>query len=120
MLEDAEEFVCHFHFAPQKRLQTLHPFKIRNDHAASVAENVRDHEDFVPVFFENQVRVRRGGTIGSFSEDAALELPGVFSRNPSIDRRRKKNIARRCEGLLWINTKVLVKRPSDSVVSHVL
>ena len=72
------------------------------------------------MFFENQVRVRRGGTIGSFSEAAALELPGVFSGNHSIDRRRNKNIARKCEEFLWINTIVLGKRPQVSLLQHML
>src|SRR5882724_2542372 len=55
MLKDAEEFVGHFRFRPQKCLQTLHPLEVRNDHAAGVAENIRDHENFVPALFENPV-----------------------------------------------------------------
>src|SRR5438093_9928006 len=74
MLEDAEQFVGHFHFRPQKRLQTLHPLEIRNDHATGIAENVRDHENFVPALFQNKVSVGRGWTVGSFSENTALEL----------------------------------------------
>ena len=67
-------------FRPQKRLQTLHPFKVRNDDAASIAENVRDHEDFVPALVENQIRIGRGRAVRAFGKDAALELAGIFSR----------------------------------------
>ena len=42
MLEDAEKFVGHFRFRPQEGLQALHPFEVGNDHAAGVAENVRE------------------------------------------------------------------------------
>ncbi len=94
MLEDAEEFVRHFHFAPQKGLQTLHPFEIRNDHAAGIAENVRDHENFVPVVFENEVCLRRGWTVRGLRKDAALEPVGVLSSNHSIHRRRNEDVAR--------------------------
>ena len=74
MLEDAEKFVGHFAFRPQKRLQTLHPFKVRNDDAASVAKNVRDHEHFVPALVEKQIRIGRGRAVGAFGKDAALEV----------------------------------------------
>jgi len=72
MLEDAEKFICHFRFRPQKCLQTLNPFKVRNDDAASVAQNVRDHEHFVPAFVEKQIRIRRGRAVGPFGKEAAL------------------------------------------------
>ena len=66
MLEDAEKFVGHFRFAPEKTLQTLHPLEVGNDHSAGVAENVRDHKNFVPPLVENQIRIWRGRAIGSF------------------------------------------------------
>ena len=65
--------------APKKGLQSLHPFEIGNDHAAGVAENVRNHEDFVPAFFQNQIRIRRGRAVGAFGQNAALNLRRRFS-----------------------------------------
>src|ERR1700688_1947863 len=62
MLEDAEEFVGHLRFAPAKRLQTLHPLEIGNDHAAGIAENIGNHNHFIPALLENPVRVGRGRT----------------------------------------------------------
>ena len=53
MLEDAEELISHFHFAPKKTLQTLHPFEIGDNYAAGIAKNVRDHKDLVPALLEN-------------------------------------------------------------------
>src|SRR6266487_6883131 len=40
MLEDAEEFVSHFHFAPKETLQALHPFEIGDDYAPRVTQNI--------------------------------------------------------------------------------
>src|SRR5205823_7523886 len=48
MLEDAEELISHFHFAPKKTLQALHPFEIGDNYAAGIAKNVRDHKYFIP------------------------------------------------------------------------
>src|SRR5260370_716739 len=87
-------------FRPQKRLQTLHPLKVRNDHAASVTQNVRDHEHFVPTLVEKQIRIGRGRAVGAFGKDAALELTGIFPGNHAIDCARSKNVARQREVLL--------------------
>src|SRR4030095_15795725 len=40
VLKDAEKFVGYFAFRPQKRLQTLYPLEVRNDHTARVAQNI--------------------------------------------------------------------------------
>src|SRR6266576_6347986 len=102
MLENAEKFVSHFRFRPQKRLQTLHPLEVRNDDAASVAQNVRDHEHFVPTLVEKQIRIWRGRAVRAFGKDAALELIGILPGNHAIDRARSKNIARQREKLVRI------------------
>src|ERR1700687_2643782 len=120
MLEDAEEFVCHFRFRPQKRLQTLHPLEVRKDHATSVTENIRDHENFVPAVFENQVCVRRSRTVGSFGKDSAFELAGIFAGNYAIDRRRNKHVARQSKEFLWIDMVALSKRPQISLLERML
>src|SRR5262249_10837750 len=78
MFEDAEEFVRYLHFRPQKRLQALHPFEVGNDHASGITENVRDHKDLVPTLLQNQVCVRRGRTVGGFSQDPALSWRAFF------------------------------------------
>src|SRR5215471_13819000 len=93
MLEDAEKFVSHFAFRPEKRLQTLHPFKIRNDHTTGITENIRDHEDLVPAFIENQIRIGRGRAVGTLSENTTFKFAGIFAGNHAIDRARSKNVA---------------------------
>src|SRR5205823_14943280 len=70
MLKDAEKFVRHFGFSPQKRLQTLHPLKVRNDHATGIAENVRNHENFVPPLFQNPVCIWCSRAVSCLGKDA--------------------------------------------------
>src|SRR5262249_33452986 len=93
MLQDAEKFISHFAFRPQKRLQTLHPFKVRNDDATSVTKNIRDHEHFVPALSENQICIGRGRTVGAFGKDAALKFACIFSGNHAVNRAGSENIA---------------------------
>ena len=57
LLENAEKFVGHFRFRPEKGLQSLHPFEVGNDHAAGIAENIGDDEDFVPALVQNADRL---------------------------------------------------------------
>ena len=92
MFKDAEKFIGHFHFRPQKRLQALHPFKVGNNHAAGVAENVGYDEDLVPAIFQNQICLGRGRAISGFGKDAAFELTGIFASNYAIDRGRDKYV----------------------------
>ncbi len=66
MLEDAEKFVGHFSFAPEKTLQTLHPLEVGNNHSAGIAENVWNHKDLIPALLKDQIRLRRGRAICSF------------------------------------------------------
>ena len=49
VLKDAEKFVGDFAFRPQKRLQTLDPLEVGNDHAAGVAQNIGNHEISHPI-----------------------------------------------------------------------
>ena len=112
MLEDAEEFVGYFRLRPQKRLQTLHPFEVGNDHATGVAKNVRDNENFVPALVrECRSASGRGRAVGAFGKDAALELAGIFFGNHAIDCARSKNVARQREQLVRIYMIVLSERP---------
>ena len=85
MFQDAEKFVRHFDFRPEIGLQALHPLEVGNDHAARVTQNVRDHKDFVPPFFKNQVGLGCCRAIGRFGEDAAFELSSVLSVDYAID-----------------------------------
>src|SRR4029453_15588971 len=120
MFQDAEKLVSHFHFRPQIRLQTLHPLKVRNNYATGVAQNVRDHEDFVPAFFQNQVCLRRSRTIGGFGKDTAFELAGVLSVNYAIDCCRHQDIARHREEFVRIDMMVLVEGPQGPFLKNVL
>src|SRR5205814_8062906 len=120
MLKDAEEFVGHFRFGPQKCLQTLHPLEVRNDHAAGVAENIRDHENFVPALFENPVCLRCSRTVGCIGKDTAFELTGVLSANHSIDGGRHKGVALQREEWLWIEMIILSAVTHISLLKHLL
>src|SRR5207253_9361800 len=111
MLKDAEEFVGHFRFGPQKCLQTLHPLEVRNDHAAGVAENIRDHENFAPALFENPVCLRCSRTVGCLGKDTTFELTGVLSVNHSIDGGRNKDVALQSAELLETDMFVLSEGP---------
>src|ERR1035441_10963151 len=81
MLENAEKFVCHFHFAPEKRLQALDPFKVGNDHAARITKNVWNVEYFVPPFLEDQIRFGRSRAIRAFRQNPAFQLRGILLRD---------------------------------------
>src|SRR5438093_10434141 len=120
MLQDAEKLVGHFHFRPEIGLQSLDPLKVRNNYAAGVAQNVRDHKDFVPAFFQNQICLRSGRPISSFGEDSAFELPGVLSVTYTINCCRHQSIARHREKLGWIDMMVLVECPQGSFLKNVL
>src|SRR5947199_9246030 len=93
MLKDAEKFVGHFRFRPQKCLQTLHPLEVRKDHAAGVAENIRDHENFVPALFENPVCLPCSRTVRCLVKDTAFDLTGLLSGKHSIICGRTKAVA---------------------------
>src|ERR1044071_7304434 len=120
MLENAEKLVGHFRFRPQKRLQTLHPLKVRNDYSAGIAENVRNHEDLVPTRVKNEIGVRRSRTISGFSKDSALELARVFPGDYTVNSCRNKNVARQRKEFVWINMIILSERPQVSLLQHVL
>ena len=95
MLEDAEKFVGHFRLAPHEGLQTLHPFEIGNDHAAGVAKNVGNDENFVPALVQNAGRPP--GVVGPFAPSARMRhfnLGGVLFRDHAIDRGRHEHVAR--------------------------
>src|SRR5262245_41993339 len=120
MLKDAEKLVSDFAFRPQKRLESLHPFKVRNDDATGIAKNVRNYEYFVPALVEYQIGIRRGRTVGALGKDAAFEIAGIFAGNHSIDRARSKNVARQREKLVRIHMIVLCKRAQVTLLDHVL
>src|ERR1041385_3516902 len=107
MLENAEKLVSHFAFRPEKRLEALNPFKIRNDDPTGVTKNIRDHEHLVPALVENQIRVRRGRTISAFGKDPALQVAGIFPGDHAIDRAWSKNIARQRKKLVRIHMIIL-------------
>src|SRR5207244_6659454 len=91
-----------------------------DDHATGVAENIRDHENFVPAVFENQIGLRRSRTVGSFGKDTAFNLAGIFSGNHSIDRGGNKHVARQGEEFLRIDMVALSKRAQISLLEHML
>ena len=73
---DAEKFVHHFGFGPEEALEVLHPFEVGNNDAARVAEDVGNDEDF-GALIEDEIGVGRGGTVGAFGKNAALNFWGV-------------------------------------------
>src|SRR5487761_548749 len=52
-LENLLEAMVDLGFGPEQLLQVLHPFEIRNDDAARIAQNVGDHEYLVLALVEN-------------------------------------------------------------------
>ena len=57
-----------------KALQALHPFEVGNDHAAGVAQDVGDDEDFVPAIVQDEIGFRRGRAVRALGQDAAFDL----------------------------------------------
>src|SRR5947209_15434922 len=55
-------------FRSEKALQVLHPFKVGNDHAAGIAENIGDDEDF-RALVQDGVCLRCGRAIRSLGQD---------------------------------------------------
>src|SRR5437764_13767253 len=86
MLENAEELISHFHFAPKKTLQTLHPFAIGDNYAAGIAKNVRNHKDLVPALLENQICFRCRRPIRPFPTTPTLHFPRLLPSNPATPR----------------------------------
>ena len=93
VFQDAEQLVGHFRFGPHERLQTLDPFEIGNDHAAGVAENIRNNEELVPTLVQNEICFGRGGSVRPFSENPALQFCGIRPVDDTIDRRRHEHVA---------------------------
>src|SRR5262249_4872718 len=91
MLENPEKFVGHFHLAPEKALQSLDPFEIRDDNASGVAKDIWNEKDFVPALFQNQVGFGSGRAVGAFSQNTALQLVGVLPVNHAINRSRHQH-----------------------------
>ena len=120
MLQDAEKFVGHFRLAPHESLQTLHPFEIGNDHAAGVAQNIGNNENFVPALIENHICFRRGRPIGAFSQNAALQFGGIFFRDHAIDRARRQDIAFLHQHFVRIDPIALIERAQISFFQNVL
>src|SRR5262249_695438 len=89
----AEEFVDDFGLAPEEALQVLHAFEVADDDAARVAEDVGNDEDF-RTLVEDDVGFGRGGAVGGFGEDAALDFAGVGGGELPLQRRGNKNVAR--------------------------
>src|SRR2546425_7315304 len=120
VLENAEEFIGHFHLAPKKALQSLDPFEIGNNYAAGIAKNVRNHKHLVPALFKDEVGFGSGGTIGAFGENAALQLRGILRGDDTIDRRWNENITRQGEQFVWIDTIALIKSSQVAFFEHML
>ena len=91
--QNAEQTVHDLGFAPVQALQVLHPLKVRHHHAAGVAKNIRNHENF-RALPQNGIRFRGGGPIGALGQDAALQFPGVGRSDLPRQRRRHQNVAR--------------------------
>ncbi len=120
MLEDAEKFVRHFGFRPHKGLQTLHPLKVRDDHAAGVTQDVGDDENFVPASVKNEIGLGRSRAIGAFGENAALQFRRIFLVDHAIDRAWCEHIAWHGQHLFWVNVIVLSECTEISFLDHVL
>ena len=93
VLQDAEKFIGYFRFTPAESLQTLHPFKIGNDDATGVAQNIGNNEKVGPALIENLVRFRRSRSICAFGENTTLQLSRIFFRDHAIDRAGREDIA---------------------------
>jgi hypothetical protein len=120
VLKDAEKFVGDFAFRPQKRLQTLHPLEVRNDHASRVAQDIRYDEYLIPSLLKNQVCRRRGRAIGAFRQNAALQLPSIFFGDDAIDRSWNEHITFHGEELVRIDMVRLVERFQVSLLQDML
>ena len=71
------ELLVDLSFVPPELLDVLHPFEVRNGHAARVAEDIGNDEDVAAA--KDLVRLRRGRPIRAFGENLTLNLGGVFA-----------------------------------------
>src|ERR1700690_625300 len=72
-----------FAFAPEETLTILNPFEIADGDAAGVAEDIRDSEDALGI--NDGVGLPGSGTVGTFTENLALNLVGVLFGNLIFD-----------------------------------
>src|ERR1039457_6503420 len=71
-IERLLEAAHHFVLSPEILLQVLHPFKVTDDHAARIAQYVRNYENLRVALPQYQIGVRRRRPVGAFGEDPAL------------------------------------------------
>src|SRR5260221_5079463 len=93
MIENAEQFVRHLGLIPEKRRQILHPLEVADDDAAGIAKDVRDEENLVPAFVEDDIGLGAGRSVGAFREDAALNSVGILAVNDPINGRGNEDVA---------------------------
>ena len=64
--------LVHHVFIPEEPLAILHPFKIRNSHAAGVRQDVRNDEDFL--FCQNRIGNGCRRSVRAFAKNASRGL----------------------------------------------
>src|SRR5713226_9269138 len=77
--------------SPEITHSVLHPFEVRNSHAAGIRKDVGDYEDSLLV--QNLVRRRGCWSISSFGQHLALQSPGIVRRDLIFSRRRNQHVA---------------------------
>src|ERR1035438_1617270 len=97
--ENAEKFLDNLVAAPVVVLKVLEPLEVRHDHPARIAQDIRDQLD-IAALRDDLVRRVRGRTVGSFSQDAALEFWRILIGNHSLKRGGYKDRAFQFEQLL--------------------
>src|SRR4029077_11083528 len=90
-LHDVLELFVDHGFLPEISLAVLYPLEIRSGHAASIAENVRNHED--ALVRQNIVSGRGGGTVGAFSQNPAPHSVGIAAGDLILSGRGNENFA---------------------------
>src|SRR5713101_622795 len=100
---------------PEERLQVLHPFEVRDDHAPRVGDDVGHHED-VPVV-EDRVRLRRDRSIGSFRDQSCANATSVVAGDLVLHGRGDQHGYRQLDDLV-IRDVVRLLEPGDAATNR--
>src|SRR3974390_3409681 len=94
LLQDPKKAIGNLRLVPEEALETLHPFKVGNNHSACIAEDVGNYKDLAPTFEQYLIAVDCGWSICALRQNPAPNFPGVPSTNYSTDSCRYQDVAR--------------------------
>src|SRR5215210_6535455 len=96
--DDVVQLGVHLRFLPEVLLQPLYPLEVRDDDAAGVREDVREHED--SAVLQNAVRLRRHRPVGALADDSGPDLVGVVTGDHLLEGARREDVALQEEKLV--------------------